>query len=297
MDFIGDNITEYDVVMSLQFEDPTQNVSGCDELRDLLPAYSVGATTPEESARVEALLMECPEIAAELPDYAALMAEMTLLVEPVQPPAALHDKLMAAVRATENAARQDVKPRLTAESPTPTLWTVAPTPTKPEPHARRVLSVRLVAAAAAVAALLILSNAYWLSQVSSLRGERDQLAATLSGQSALIAAIDSGTAREVLLAADDVTFARLIYDPVTGSAVLVGDALPPLPEDRAYQLWLINDAGPVSAGVLETTADGRVIHLLSQVVTADRFSAVAISVEPAAGSEAPTTTPIVVGEI
>ena len=40
-----------------------------------------------------------------------------------------------------------------------------------------------------------------------------------------------------------------------GSAVLVLDALPPLPAGKTYQAWVITDNTPVSAGVFAPTDD------------------------------------------
>jgi len=45
----------------------------CDEIRELLAAYSMGATDPEETALVERHLPDCPEAVAELAEYLALI--------------------------------------------------------------------------------------------------------------------------------------------------------------------------------------------------------------------------------
>lgn len=270
--------------MNVQVENPNRQLNPCDELRDLLPSYVLGAATPDETARVETLLLECPEGAAELPDYAALLGEMTLTVAPVQPPAALFAKIMTAAAApapSTSVAHTPVQPRL-----------VPPAQAAPKPSAppRPAFPVRISLLAAAAAALLILSNAYWLGQLGSLRGERDRLDAVLS-------AVDAGSAERVnLLSAEDVVYARLIYDPASGSAVLFSEALPPLPADRTYQLWLLNDADVTSVGIFGGEADG-VTHVLPSGLVLPASATFAISVEPLGGSTSPTTEPIAFGSL
>ncbi|MBB5918299.1 anti-sigma-K factor RskA [Nocardia transvalensis] len=107
------------------------------------------------------------------------------------------------------------------------------------------------------------------------------------------------TAQQVLDHADT----RTDTVPVTGGgSVTVGisrqldaaavsfDAVPAAPTGRTYQMWLIPPGGqPHSAGVLETLPAGRA----PLVVRLDLASTLALSVEPAGGSPAPTTDPIV----
>ena len=76
-----------------------------------------------------------------------------------------------------------------------------------------------------------------------------------------------------------------------GRGYLRRDALPALPQGQSYQLWAITGATPVSAGVL-----GRDPSVVAFTVDAPT-SAIAISVEPTAGSTQPSNTPIAVGEL
>ena len=67
---------------------------------------------------------------------------------------------------------------------------------------------------------------------------------------------------------------------------------PLLPEGMAYQAWQMRDGVPVSLGVLDA-GPGR-FALQADLAGAE---AIAISVEPAAGSAAPTTTPILIASL
>jgi anti-sigma-K factor RskA len=82
---------------------------------------------------------------------------------------------------------------------------------------------------------------------------------------------------------------RMLYDRTTGVALISVD-MPPLQPGRDYQAWQITEGGPVSLGVLENQG--------TVVIQADLSgaSAMAITVEPAGGSPAPTSDPVLVSE-
>jgi anti-sigma-K factor RskA len=80
-----------------------------------------------------------------------------------------------------------------------------------------------------------------------------------------------------------------------GGIVLVGSALPSIADDKTYELWAIPAKGnPIPAGLFRTNATGNFVHIAPQPVDVSRLAAVAVSVEPRAGSPAPTTKPILV---
>lgn len=66
--------------------------------------------------------------------------------------------------------------------------------------------------------------------------------------------------------------------------------LPTLPADRVYQAWMITPAGPHSAGLLAKSAEPA--PLVTDLVP--DTGTVGITVEPASGSPAPTTQPIMI---
>jgi anti-sigma factor RsiW len=72
-----------------------------------------------------------------------------------------------------------------------------------------------------------------------------------------------------------------------GLAFFHGSDLPPLPDGRAYQLWRIRGQESTSAGVLGR--GGELTGLISDVGPDD---AVGVTVEPASGSDQPTTDPV-----
>jgi len=79
--------------------DSSKPVSHCDELSELLPAFTAGALNPEEVEHVTVLLEKCPEMQSQVAEYRALLAGFYDRIEPVSPPIQLHDKLLKKVRA------------------------------------------------------------------------------------------------------------------------------------------------------------------------------------------------------
>jgi len=74
---------------------------------------------------------------------------------------------------------------------------------------------------------------------------------------------------------------------VDGTAVFLGSDLPELPDGRAYQLWRMTGQDSQSAGVL-----GRGGDVTGVVTGMGPEDAVGVSVEPASGSDAPTSDPV-----
>lgn len=99
-----------------------------------------------------------------------------------------------------------------------------------------------------------------------------------------------------LLAAPDL---RLVSagDPAGTAAISAGrdellflaDGLRALPQDRVYQLWLVDSRGPRPAGT--ATAGGEATSLLVHGIRG--AAEIVLTVEPAGGSPSPTSAPVV----
>mgnify|MGYP002859487823 CR=1 FL=1 len=255
--------------------------SACDELRSLLPAYVIGAADADEIARVRVLLEQCPEASADMEEYAAVSAGLYTQIAPVIPPADLHDRILGKVS-------------VQADLPPPTFVPVA-VPRSVKRDSRRAVAWALSAAAAL---LLIASNVYWLRRVDGLETEMN----TLLRQRDQVVALASTTDLQRLTLTSTAPnstqpLATLLWTEQAQAAVLTGVALPVLAEDQTYQLWLIGDGSPISAGVFSPDANGLTAFNFAADQPIQTYQAAAISVEPAGGSSAPTTDPIALGSI
>ena len=100
----------------------------------------------------------------------------------------------------------------------------------------------------AVLILAVVSVAAWNVILWGQVNQRDQ---TLVAQEQLLDAIAAG-ARISLLAGTEAApqaSATLIQEPGVGSAFLLVNNLPPLPESQQYQVWKITGDGSASAGI------------------------------------------------
>jgi hypothetical protein len=147
--------------------------------------------------------------------------------------------------------------------------------------------------AAAVALVIVLIG---VSVVATLQASDKQ-----SGRLALLAdasrAAAVGDADVATLAgsgtAAGATGYAVFRDGEPGYIVVSG--LPSVPSDEAFQAWYIADGAPVSAGLLTLTDDG--LGTLTGLEPVPGTSVVALTVEERPGVEAPTSDPVVVGEL
>lgn len=81
--------------------------------------------------------------------------------------------------------------------------------------------------------------------------------------------------------------ATVIFSREKNAGVLVMNDVPPPKSGTVYQMWLINDRGPASAG----TMDARAVAPSTTAVLPDlrHSTALAFTVEPGSGSTKPTT--------
>ena len=73
----------------------------------------------------------------------------------------------------------------------------------------------------------------------------------------------------------------------SGGALLAATGLPQLPPGRVYQLWLIPDATPISAGLLSVDAEGRAMATVTRPEGVAEAVPAALTLEPAGGVESP----------
>jgi anti-sigma-K factor RskA len=90
---------------------------------------------------------------------------------------------------------------------------------------------------------------------------------------------------------------QLIANPTGASAVLVVSGLQRLAPGRSYQLWLVSDGTPVSAGVFNVDENGEaVIEVIASAPPAS-YEAMGVSIEPEGGSDLPTGDVVLRGTI
>jgi anti-sigma-K factor RskA len=238
--------------------------------RDLLGAFALGAVDAEEAATVRAHLATCAECQAEIAGLWAAVDSLPGMVEPMDPPPALRDRIAAAVLA-EPPSASPAPAAASAPAAPPPVPTIAPMESISEPI-RKPASFwfRATPWAAAAAILLVLSAGLlvWNLQL------RTQITDAPVAETIALAPTDAApeASGEVTYLADEDLFIVDVRD------------LPPLESGQVYEVWLIGEDGPEPAGVFDQPTD-------QHAIVADRgqYETLAITVEPGPlGTEAPT---------
>ena len=99
------------------------------------------------------------------------------------------------------------------------------------------------------------------------------------------------------LAAAPQARARVVWHASRKEAVLVATGLTPAPPGKAYELWIIAKAAPVPAGVFQVDAQGRAVFRLPAGLSYEDVKTFAITVEPEAGTQAPTGPMVLAGAV
>ena len=78
-----------------------------------------------------------------------------------------------------------------------------------------------------------------------------------------------------------------------GEAVVVSDGLPAIPEDETFEMWVIRDDEPQSAGTFEPQSGSRATTVIDREVQPGDVIAITIEPEGGAPRGTPTSDPIV----
>lgn len=219
-----------------------------------------------------------------------------LAAQPVAPPARLKNDVMAAIRATEQLPPvQDQEP---ASGSSPASGSTAgaeresdtpATPPASQPGAPRgnqrffaLAAGVLLLAAAALGGLAIQQN-------SEQRELESKMAAMAEHQEELARILGAPDAKSKTQTLDDGATITLSYSAAEGLMAVSTSGMPELSSDKGYELWLISADGAVPAGMLTGSDANGMIMVSDPMQGITHFG---ITVEPATGSPAPTTDPI-----
>ena len=284
----------------------------CADVRDMAPAYVLGALDPIEEDAVRAHLEGCAEAHEELAELSAGVTVLAESVQLVEPPPALKGRIMA-------AAKRDLEEGMAAGSPAPARPAFVPAeqsePVRTAP--RRQVRPRAgigdrggfgtflaslfggspaAVAMRAVAVVAIVALAGWnlalQSELGRTRSYQDRVDEVLTlarlpgAQLALLAPAGTGGTTGP---------SGVAVMPPSGTGRLVMSGLRPTTGSQLYQAWAILDGqAPIPVGGFSAGADGVGYFDAMPAAGTDPVT-VAITLEPGPNPTAPTSDPVSIG--
>ncbi|MDP9232941.1 MAG: anti-sigma factor [Actinomycetota bacterium] len=225
--------------------------------KDLIAPYVLGAVSPEEEASIRDHIMSCDECMQEAESLSIASSALPLLADPVELPPGFVDRVVAQVHDARPATRS------------------ATAGARGRGY-RRWTGVQVVATSGLLVLALILGG-FLINQHANLEQRQKVLTALLRHEGdGMVLRGPSGMVAKVI--------------PTTNGSIFVASGLHEPPADHTYQLWLLRNGTPVSAGTF--TMKGGLAVLESQLAL-DGYDHAAVTVEPAGGSDHPTTQPII----
>ena len=243
-------------------------MNGMDHVRfeELKDAFVLGALPEEERREFEEYLASHPERGAEIDELEAVAGLLALSPQEQEPPPELRRRIMEVV------AAEAVRP-----TPSRRSWLA---------WIGEFLSARNLALGAAT--LLVIGLFSW-NMV--LQGEMQDLQGRIQSlqdqpqEPQMVELGGAGTEQG----------ARAELVTLEGDrAVLVVENMPPVPEGKTYQIWVIEDEVPQPSGLFEPSEDSIAAVVEHRLDEAD---AVAVTVEPEGGSPKPTSDPMLATEV
>jgi anti-sigma-K factor RskA len=277
-------------------------VSGHDDFLELAALYAVGALTELERARFEAHLAQgCAECEGEIAALQPAIDALADAVEPVDPGPELRQRVLAL--ADEPAQRPRAARQRASRLP---LYAAAASVALAVVLGAQTFSLRSeLQAARAQAEDLTRALAAEQETVQRVRGELDRaqvaqklLTAQVETLEATARVLTAPATRAVALAGQgsaEKARARAFLSPDTRTLILYVYDLPPLPEDRTYQAWVIPDEVPVPVGVFDPEANGFARHEATDVAGLDAPVTVAVTIEPRGGLPQPSGPIVLAG--
>jgi anti-sigma-K factor RskA len=252
-------------------------MSAHEQFADDLALFALGALQGDERLTLEKHLEGCSSCRRELERLRGDMALLALSASGPAPPQRSRERLLKAI------AKEPRTQKTLARAQS--LWTFLPW--------------------LATAAVLLVAAFFWqqsdrlAQQVARLRDQSAQQQAQLEQAREVVSTLTSTDAMRVTLVAAQTLpqpQGKAIYVRNRSSLIFLAGNMPPLPPQKAYELWLIPTKGaPIPAGVFKPDARGSATVIEPPLPAGVEAKTFAITVEPEQGSSTPTMPIVMMG--
>lgn len=273
------------------------NTPHTEHFEELCSAYVLNALDTEEQQEFEKMLHDAEEEQLQFfHELHAAANQLAFTVERAKPSAAVKDQLMNRIQSDADGAATSPKAAVTDD--------------QSSGFSRSALAMAASFALLLITLALVFYSFNLYSEINNkedMIAERDATITELKNEvqqkEELLSILEARSVDLVVMAGLDVNpngYGKVIWDPEKKQALLQVSNLPEVPEGKDYQLWLIKNNKPTSAGVfaVNTTGQGSFFKV-EQLVQADQQSAnaFAITLEPKGGSQQPTGDMYMLGNI
>ena len=253
-------------------------MSAHEQFAEDLALHALRALEGEERRALEKHLETCLACRQEVEQLRGDVAMLALSVSGPTPPSRSRERLMAAI------AKEPRRSRVRLSKPM-AWW--------------RVLEWGVAVAAMALIAILLRQNRDMRRQIAQLETNSAAQQQQLVQAKEFMATLTSADAVHFTLVAGKTPpqpQGKAIYVRSSSTLVFLASNMPQLPPQKIYELWLIPASGaPIPAGLFRPSPHGSATVIKPPLPPGVEAKTFAITIEPAAGSSAPTSQPIMVG--
>lgn len=263
--------------------EPTHN----DQFEELCAGYVLHALDEDEREQFEQMLDEATDQQRRLyRDLWATANQLAFTMELAEPSDLLKDRILAEIRSESSDQNNRTEESSSSDDSSGLNWPA-------------------FAAAASFALLVVsLSLLFYSFNLSSEIENKEQtitqqqtritqLKNELQRKEEMLAILESREVDMILMSGLKVNpdgYGKVIWDSEKQQALLQVSNLPPVPKNKDYQLWIIKNNKPVSAGVFAVNDPNDNFFKIEEMAPADEqaTSAFAITLEPKGGVPQPT---------
>ena len=249
---------------------------------DLKDAYVLDALPEEERRSFEEYLAAHPERQAEIDELGAVAGLLAFAPDEQEPPPELRDRVMRVVEAEAAPVARSSEER-------------------PGAFARFLgyvggWGLALGAASALLLVGLLSWNLLLQNQVEDLQGQVQSAQGQVEDLQAQVRNAQAQQTQTVRLSGTwvdqgaNAEVASIDQDRI----ILVADNLPSVPEGQTCQIWVIKGDVPESSGLFQPGGKETAAPITTPIKKGDT---IAVTVEPAGGSDQPTSDPVLSAEL
>jgi anti-sigma-K factor RskA len=221
----------------------TTNDQQCEEVRELLGAYALGALEPDERSFVAAHLATCAACRAEAASYALVVDALGVAAPRETPPESLRSRVLASARGQESQVSA-------------ATVSVAATSEK-APKEANIWQGRFVKIVSAAAILLLIGVGVLAYLLAQALDERDDAKAAQAQMAAYLSSGAQTVAMTELPASnykDEQGHGTVLMGVDKPTMVFVGGC-PPSNDSRTYRVWVAVNGQRTPVGTLEVGDD------------------------------------------